>query len=44
MPRQSANSCKHDLTLYSACAFFDRLEQKRKKIGSLLAKDLVECD
>ena len=25
-PRQSANSCKHDLSLRSPCAFFDRLE------------------
>ena len=26
-PRQSANSCKHDLLLLSACAFFDRQEK-----------------
>ena len=31
-PRQSANSCKHDLSLRSACAFFDRLENKRDEI------------
>ena len=30
-PRQSANSCKHDLLLRSPCAFFDRLENKTKK-------------
>ena len=40
-PRQSANSCKHDLTLYSACAFFDRLEQKRKKIRTFCDKCLA---
>ena len=28
-PRQSANSCKHDLSLRSACAFFDRVEKGR---------------
>nr|DAY60487.1 MAG TPA: hypothetical protein [Caudoviricetes sp.] len=26
-PRQSTNSCKHDLPLLSACAFFDILEK-----------------
>ena len=30
-PRQSANSCKHDLPLRLACAFFDRQENKREE-------------
>nr|DAP24226.1 MAG TPA: hypothetical protein [Caudoviricetes sp.] len=32
------------MLLPSACTFFDILEQRRKEIGSLLAKDLVKRD